>query len=95
MLVDLHNMEKQPPKTEAKNIPNPVGMDTQMDFLKFLVYAILVVLFIGFAGMFVATSAMLWGAWKDKEGSFNILQETISQQNIQLQILNDRLSIKK
>jgi hypothetical protein len=83
-------MSTEPPKEKdaTGDKPNPLGgMGDQLDLVKFITYAILIVLFIGFAGMFVATGAMLWGAWKDKEGAFNILQDKINSSNKAINML--------
>ncbi len=101
MLVDFMPNEEKPRETQRNTAPvggkkpseqkekQPTGGQTfEIKLLKDVVYVLLLVMFIGFAGMFVATSAMLWSAWKDKQGSYESLKDKILEQNYKIDELN-------
>ena len=63
----------------------------RVTFLNNLVIAILVVLFIGFAGMFVAVGQMMVDSLLDKRDSTYDLQQKIDTQNSKIDFLTDEL----
>lgn len=58
-----------------------VPQQAEIDFLKWLMIGLVVVLFIGFAGMFVATASMMVDALKDNRGSTNDLSDQLKLQD--------------
>ncbi len=61
------------------------GIDAKrFEFLNTIVIALVVVLFVGFAGMFVACTAMLVDAWRSKDATYQKLEDSIETQNAKI-----------
>ena len=77
------------PESQLGNSGNPGAIagdtKTRIDHLTNLVYAIMTVLFVGFAGMFVATASMLVDAYKSKQGSYEKLSSQMEQMNASIE----------
>lgn len=67
---------------------NSGNLETKVDHLYYLMIGIVVVLFIGFAGCFIAATAMLVDSFRDKQASYQQLE-------IEVQQLNDRLKSQR
>jgi hypothetical protein len=59
--------------------------------LNLLMIGIVVVLFVGFAGMFVATSALLIESFNSKTVAYEELVKNVNQQNTQLDLITTAL----
>jgi len=83
---------------ENTNIPpqtSPVGNPIhRLNLLTSITYGILIVLFIGFAGMFVATVAMLVDSFNNKTATYKILIDEVSKQNIKIDSLLNQNNCK-
>ncbi len=78
--------------TAGTTTPNPEttdleGIPKKVKFLHDIVLALVFVLFIGFAGMFVATATMLIDAWRARGDSYNQLENQVLQQNLRIEAL--------
>lgn len=92
---------KRTPKIKVPEIPPPEGAkntnygentNTQsipkmVKFTHEIVVGLVVVLFIGFAGMFVAVSTMLWDSWNNKSSNYEILKNKVEEQNYKIDLL--------
>lgn len=63
------------------------GVENRQKRLEQVMAAIIVVLFIGFAGIFVATGSMMIDALKDNRGSSNDFSDRIQAQNDRIESL--------
>jgi len=79
------------PTVEATIEKGSTEGNVRLDFLQKLMYALVVVLFIGFAGMFVATAAMLLDAWNNKTANYVELRGEIKEQNYKIDNLADEI----
>lgn len=69
-----------PGNEEKKQEKEPISGDAwTVKLMKDTVYFLLAVLFIGFAGMFVATTSMLIDSFKAKQGSYEALMEKLDK----------------
>lgn len=70
--------------TGSKNEQAPSAGQTSgsdVDHIKWLMNAIVIVLFVGFAQMFVATANLLWQAWTEKATTYQNLIDKVNMQN--------------
>jgi phosphate starvation-inducible membrane PsiE len=68
------------PKYSAQNT-NFSKLSKRVDDLNLLMVAVVIVLFIGFATMFVAATAMLLDGFRSKQASYEQLQSQVQSQN--------------
>jgi len=64
------------------------GIPADIKFLKGLTYGILVVMFIGFMAMFVATLSIWRDSWSDKNASYQDLINKIDERDSKIDLLN-------
>lgn len=75
------NMETE--EIQSKNAVDETSGKLQgdVDNLKILFYGIIIVLFIGFAGVFIATASMLVDSFKNKQATYQDLANKVNEQN--------------
>ena len=64
---------------------------SQIGVMNWIVVALVLVLFIGFAGMFSATGAVLWDAWHSKAASYESLRDEVQAQNAKIDTLSKEI----
>lgn len=76
--------DQDPPKDKKiagkfpKGTSGPTGgMQDQLNEIKYLFYALILILFIGFAQMFVAVGTMLQESWNNKAATYQELRDKI------------------
>lgn len=95
-------MDDKKPHTE-ESVPSPVpispaasqinetkglgGIPVAVKFLHEIVIALVVVLFVGFAGMFVAVATMFVTAWNEDRSAQQDLRDKIIEQNTKIDLL--------
>jgi hypothetical protein len=84
-IPELGMPDKTPvgPFGASENLPVS-GESLKMRMLYEIVVGIVVVLFLGFAGMFVATTAMLVDSWKSDKATQEDLRDKILEQNFKI-----------
>lgn len=82
MQHNLQRPEEQPPEiSNSQEKGNVKGLENRQTRLEQIMIAFIVVLFIGFAGMFVATATLLIDSYNNKSASYDNLQDTVQTQN--------------
>ncbi|MCL5673786.1 MAG: hypothetical protein M1407_04120 [Deltaproteobacteria bacterium] len=64
-----------------------------VDLLKFIIYGIIIVLFLGFASLFIAVTSMLVNSWEGKAENYQILINKVN--NIDNKINSSNKIIKR
>ena len=62
--------------------------------MNFLLIALIVVLFVGFAGCFIAATAMLVDSFNSKAASYQELEKQVQNQNVKIDTLNQQLQLE-
>ena len=84
-----------PEKNWQVDSVNPIsGVPEKLDNLSNLMNAIVVVLLIGFAGMFVATIAIFVDAFRSKQTTYQSLVDKISAQQNTIDQMNQKMSVQ-
>lgn len=65
-----------------------------VDRLYFVMYGLVIVLFIGFAAMFVAVGQMLYASWTEKQATYQSLRDEVKSQNAKIDTLTKALQSK-
>ncbi len=81
-----------PPPSPSKNPEGGVG--SRLDFLSSITYAVIVVLFVGFAEMFVVVAGMLINDWNNKAQTYQQLTEQVKNQSLKIDSLINELQQK-
>ncbi len=68
------------------------AIKAQVDWLRSITTAVVAVLFIGFAGVFVATGAFMIDAFKNKHDSYSDLENEIRVQNDKIEVLTQTIN---
>ncbi len=63
------------------------GESARIKFLNNVVIGILVVLFLGFAGMFIATGALMIDSFRSKQATYQSLVDKVNEQNNKIDTL--------
>lgn len=87
MIVEVESlgMKSQVPQPEFVGSTRPVtGEPATIKFIQDITIGIVFVLFIGFAGMFVATAVMFIDAYNAKAASYENLQDEVQSQNAKI-----------
>jgi uncharacterized membrane protein YqjE len=66
-------------------------LEQKVKDLNLLMAGVVIVLFIGFATMFVTVAALLISAFSDKQTSYDQLRDQVTTQNVQIQELTNQL----
>jgi hypothetical protein len=66
----------------------------EIGYMKGLLIAMVVVLFVGFAGLFVATGAMMVDALNNKSTSYSELRDAIFDQKLDIELLKQELQLR-
>lgn len=64
----------------------------EINFLKTLTYGLLYILFIGFAGCFIAVTAMLVDSFNNKASTYQQLFNKVAEQNVKLDNLGENMT---
>ena len=67
------------------------GAQRDIDFVKYLMYGLVIVLFLGFSAMFLATGQVMIESFTDKRDSAYQLQQKIDDQNNKIDMLIEEL----
>jgi len=92
MLPDNPNEERLGGQETLTSTPSPTptpvsGISLKVEFLNNVVIALGVVLFLGFAGMFVATTTIMFESWQNRAESYSNLQDEVQTQNAKIDSL--------
>ncbi len=102
MLADTPVKDPSLPLREFEDIPTrrelsekqpqlESGVPAQVKFLSNLMYALVFVLFIGFATMFVTVGQIVVDSWDNKASTYLELRDTVKDQNIKIDALTKEI----
>jgi hypothetical protein len=77
--------------SESASLPQRGVIDEKVDHLSWLMNVIVIVLFIGFAGMFVATASMLVDSFSSKAETYGDLRDRVLEQNEKINTLTQKI----
>ena len=85
-------MEQDPPKTTNPNASDQRGVGAEMDHLKTIMYAVLIVLGVGFIGALIAVGAMLQSYLASRQATFEDLKDKVLEQNVRMEVLINQVT---
>ena len=63
----------------------------QFNLMRFVIYGVIIVLFVGFAGVFVAVGSVLQNYLANKQATYQNLVNQVNAQNTQIQLLTQEV----
>jgi peptidoglycan hydrolase CwlO-like protein len=91
----MNRAEARAKELEAKFKGNPDrrgSVEQQLDWLQKIMFALIVVLFLGFAAMFAAVGQMMYDSLKGKQASYTELQRTVEAQDDKIEVLTESIN---
>ncbi len=99
MKKNIESSETPKPDTKSSIIETSQSMDgninkvvrDRIDSLTLITYGIMIVLFIGFISLFVATTSMLINSWEGKAENYQILINKINKINNRINDIDNKV----